>query len=139
MNESIAAETVIFNLLSGSEEITDVVGDRIFTGLGEEGAERPYILISEASANDVTCQSSNILGTRFAYFVECFVDGESFPHATAELIKQALHNTTTDIDVDSSNIRVNINRIRPSKMPDQFQGKEVRRSGGLFETWTRTL
>jgi hypothetical protein len=129
-----ALEEAIYDVLSNSTDITEVVDDRIYAGYAPEGAAMPYIVFNYVTGEDWLCGGgNNRVGTVARYLIEAYQQGESFPHQLAELIDEALNGGQwTDGDVI-----VDFYRLRPFSQPDNTDGREFRRSGGFYELIVR--
>ena len=122
------AEQAIYEALSGAEGLSGGV----YCGLAPEGAARPYAVFRLASTEAYAC-GANIIGNNYLYAVESYADGESFPHDQAAVIETAL----SGYDEMIGELRISITNIRDLAIADQLNGREIRRSGGIYRVIVR--
>jgi hypothetical protein len=103
--------------------------DAVYIGMAAEAAPKPYVLAQLATSQDFTCQDVNRMGATFQYLIEVYANGESFPHDLAAEVDEALQGYKSVISTDYN---VVIHRVRPTALADQYNGREIRRSGGIY-------
>lgn len=140
MLESAAAEQAIY-LLIDNAAITGLTG--IYSGMSKEASTRPCVIFQQATSTDWTCNDRSSMGMTFQYLVEVFADGETFPHGLAAQVHNAINNQSATITVSESGLSdtdwiVDIIRVRSVSNPDEFQGHEIRKSGGLYRVTVRS-
>ena len=82
------------------------------------------------TAEDVICGGGNgRSATFYRYLIEAYAAGESFPHDIADLIDSTLNGATW---TDAPHV-VDFYRVRPFSASGDIDGREYRRSGGVYE------
>lgn len=132
MNHQLAAaETAIYNAISNHPVMAEING--IYSGMAPEDAVQPYVLVQLATAQDYNCESSgDVQLTAFQYLVEVCAAGESFPHEIAAKVNEALQGCRETITIGGESHSVNIHRLRPVALAEQYNGREIRRSGAIY-------
>ena len=121
------AEQALYEALSGAG-----LTGTIHSALAPEGAARPYTVFRLAATESYSCGTS-VIGNVYQFAIESYVDGESFPHDQAALIETAL----SGYDEMIGDLRVSITKSRDLAIADQLNGKEIRRSGGMYRVIVR--
>lgn len=132
------AETAIYSTLAGTSAITDIVGTRIYSGMAKEGDARPCIIFNLIGGSDWQHSGGNgVAGSVMRFAIEGYADGESYPHDLAAEIDQALTGQQIGVSDSATNWTVDFIRIRPISLAEHHSGKEIRRSGFVFEVIAR--
>lgn len=123
-----AVEQCLYERLSAASGLNGGV----YAGLAPEGQVRPYTLFTQASTDTYRC-GDTVIGNIYQYAVEHYQDGESFPHDQAAIIESSLAGW----DGLVGDIRISIVKLRDLSFTDSFNGREIRRSGGMYRVIAR--
>ena len=133
MKEMSTIEEYLFIGLDSNKE--DIGVSNVYVGQAPEGSVKPFILIQFISSEDMKCGFSAVVATSFKYLIEVFVGGESFPYTQAEEVFLLLNGATSTLN----DVLLNVTRISSTSTPDQYEGHEIRRSGGIYQIIARRL
>lgn len=95
----------IIGILSNTEAVTDLVGDRINPNIIKEGSSYPAIYVSSDRMTKINCRNDN--GTRNG-IIEVGVYGDTY--ASVRNIIEAIRNVLDDFDGVSNNVSICIMR-----------------------------
>lgn len=139
MIETYVAERWLFETLSASSALEELIDDRIYSGLAPEGRTSPFVLFQFVpSASDMNIGQSERGATFLEYLVEGIRDGESLdiPHQIAAEIDLALHDQRQSVNygtvMDPVIWRIDCIRIRPHQMVVYDRPEKVCHSGGFY-------
>ena len=130
--ELVAIEEWIYGVLSQDEDLTDIVGTRIFEGAAPKGQDPPLVLYQQQTAQVVRGLGPDRIMVKAMYLVNAVVEGKSYSPAIpiAKRIDQLLNDiqgaTGTNGTVLASVLE------EPFKLGEVDSGKEFKHLGGSY-------
>jgi hypothetical protein len=133
----IDLETWIRSQLLGSEDLEEIVGERIYADQAPQGAQRPFVVYQMLSAVDDNTGDARRDLTTCIYQVKVVDDGEDklLAAQAAELVDDTLHDKSDT----QGGIVIDCVREEMINLPvfDRETARHYRQVGGLYRIWIR--